>query len=252
MDHHVMFNSVDLDIPCPVKLLWKRSFQWSTGPSLTPECNRSDFSVNTLFDEMHKCWNVLLEVLWSLQHNDDDDEDNDDDDEDDDEDDVEYHGWSKHVGEWIGRVAEIAEHKEHDKDDKEMLLIVIMMMTIINYYDIDNMIWKVSTKLERTAKCASGIVKYWYRCWHWYGPVDIVNIFTQDLNRQLFSRGKRCLRYWVCNCRSNTSSWVRNHQPQPQNQHQHQHYYLVTRVLLFPCTVSHPCTDISQLQSKAF
>ena len=99
---------------------------------------------------MHKCWNVLLEVLWSLQHNDDDDEDNDDDDEDDDEDDVEYHGWSKHVGEWIGRVAEIAEHKEHDKDDKEMLLIVIMMMTIINYYDIDNMIWKVSTKLERS------------------------------------------------------------------------------------------------------
>ena len=45
----------------------------------------------------------------------DDDGDYDDDDDDDDE----YHGRRKHVREGIGRVAQIAEHKEQCKYDED-------------------------------------------------------------------------------------------------------------------------------------
>ena len=46
------------------------------------------------------------EVFNTINDVDDDDDDDDDDDGD------EYHGRRKHVGEWIGGVAQIAEHKE--------------------------------------------------------------------------------------------------------------------------------------------
>ena len=42
----------------------------------------------------------------------DDDDDNVNDDDDGDGDEDEYHRRCKHVGEWIGGVAQIAEHKE--------------------------------------------------------------------------------------------------------------------------------------------
>ena len=74
----IMVNSVNLDTPCPVEPLWRRSSQWSTDPSLTPEFNWWDFKiyfcVNTFLvkcfkgDTQHVA-NILLEILCSLQHN---------------------------------------------------------------------------------------------------------------------------------------------------------------------------------------